>query len=130
MSTRRSIALLALLVALATSAATAVFTRHAWRLIDRLQQIAGELPTIRLRAGEASVDVKQPWVRTLGPDEHGRELVLVIDTTGATDDLDASQSGLLLKRKELRVRAGGPSRSFSLARFPDGELGPGRLRLW
>jgi hypothetical protein len=130
MSLRRAIGLLALLVLLATGAAAIPFTRFAWRVIDSLERIAAEWPTVRVRRGEASADVPQPWVRSLGRDQQGRELVVIIDTTGTTGDFGAKQSGLLLKRRELVARATGPSRALSLARFPDGELGPKRLRDW
>lgn len=130
MSVRRAIGVLALEVLVATGAAAIPFTRFAWRVIDRLERIAAEWPTVRVRRGEASADVPQPWVRSLGRDERGRELVVIIDTTGATDDLGAKQSGLLLKRRELVARASGPSRAVSLALFPDGDLGPKRLRDW
>jgi hypothetical protein len=126
----RAIARLALLVAIATGAATVAFARFAWPVLDRLERIASEIPTVRVRGGEASADVPQPWVKSLGRDQHGRELVLIIDTTGTIADFAPDQSGLLLKRHELRARAEARSHALSLRRFPDGELGPARLRAW
>ena len=128
---RRTVAHLVTLVALATMGATIVVALHVRGLVTRILPELDKLPTITIKNGEASADVEQPWVKRVGRDASGKEIVLIIDTTGTLDGFRDDQAGLFLQRRHLLVKGTeGPTRAFSLKHVRDRTLGPQKLRAW
>jgi hypothetical protein len=125
---RRTLAYLALLIALSTIATTVSLTLMLREWVRRLEPHLDELPTITIRDGEASADVEQPWLRRLGRDDQGHDLVVIIDTTGTRDDFGPNELGLFLKKSEVIVKSPEQVRSFSLASVPDLTIGPAVAR--
>ncbi len=124
----RTLASLVLLVAIATAATTTSLTLKLRELVRRLEPHLDQIPTITIRRGVASADVEQPWVKRLGRDDGGRDIVLIIDTTGTRRDFAPNEVGLFLKRTELAVKTPEEARSISLARVPDTTVGPDVVR--
>jgi hypothetical protein len=126
---RRTIAYLLFLVLMSTAAATWVVAAQVGRVVNRVLPEVDKIPTITIRNGEASVDVEQPWVKRVGED-HGRTVVLIIDTTGTLDGFRDSQCGAFLMKHDVRVRScdTAQERNLSLKRVPDGEIGPQVVR--
>ena len=79
---------------------------------------------------EASADVEQPWVKRLGPDEGGRQVVAIIDTTGTREDFEPNEIGVFLKKTEVMVKTAEEERILPLSRFPDTNIGPDAVRDW
>ena len=79
---RRTFVYLLLLVVLATTTTTIAWMMHLREAVRWLEPHLDEIPTITIRNGEASADVEQPWVKRLGKDDSGLEVVAIIDTTG------------------------------------------------
>jgi hypothetical protein len=128
--TRRTVAYLFLLVLLSTATVTTLVAAAVHRTVDKLLPEIDKIPTITIRNGEASADVEQPWVKKLG-EQDGKQVVLIIDTTGVQERFGEQQCGLFLKKRELAVRdCDGEERAFSLARVPDVTVGPEVARTW
>lgn len=121
---RRTLVYLVLLVALSATATTISLTGRLRDLVRRLEPHLDALPTIRIRDGEASVDVEQPWVKELGRDDAGHKIVLIIDTTGQRSGFETDEVGLFLQRRQLLVKTGDEERALSLRRVPDTTIGP------
>jgi hypothetical protein len=127
---RRTIGYLLLLVTLSTLAMGARVAIVVHRQIEKLLPEVDKIPTVTIRNGEASVNVRQPWVKVIG-EEDGKDLVLIIDTTGTLDDFGERQFGLFLQKHALRAKGpDGEQRAFSLARVPDMEIGPTLVKRW
>lgn len=127
---RRTLGYLLLLVVLSTAATTTSLTLKLRDLVDKLEPHLDQLPTITIKNGQASADVEQPWVKRLGSDDNGHQIVAIIDTTGRRDDFAANEVGLFLKRTELLVKTAEERRAISLERFPDTTIGPDVARAW
>jgi Protein of unknown function (DUF1189) len=133
---RRTLAYMLLLALLAAAATATWGTLRLRELARRLDPHLDQLPTITIRNGEASADVEQPWVKRLGPDRHGNEVVLIIDTTGERSDFEPREIGLFLQRTQLLVKGsdddggGGETHALPLSRVRDCELGPKQVRAW
>jgi hypothetical protein len=125
---RRTLGYLFILVVLSTAATTTSLTLKLRDLVKRLEPHLDQIPTITIRNGQASADVEQPWVKRLGSDDNGHEIVLIIDTTGERDDFAAREVGIFLKRTELLVKSDDQRRIISLDRFPDTTIGPDVVR--
>lgn len=121
---RRTLAYLCILVALSTAATTVSWTRTLRDLVKKLEPHLDQLPTIRIRDGQASADVEQPWVKQIGTDEAGRRVVLIIDTTGRRTGFAADEIGLFLQRTQLLVKTPDEERALNLRRVPDTTIGP------
>ena len=128
---RRTFVYLFLLVALSTTATTVVWMMRLREAVRWLEPHLDEIPTITIRNGRASADVEQPWVKRLGTDDQGHEVVAIIDTTGARQDFLPNEIGLFLKQRELVVKqASEETRIVPLSRFPDTTIGPDIVRGW
>ncbi len=129
---RRTFAHLVLLVLLSTVAATVLVALAVRGLVGRVLPEVDKLPTITIKDGQASANVPQPWVKKLGPDEQsGKEVVLIIDTTGTLTGFGEDQVGLFLARRELLVKTNDrPEQSIALSRFGDRVIGPQLIRKW
>ena len=125
---RRTFVYLLLLVGLSTVATTTSLTLKLRDLVRRLEPHLDEIPTIRIRGGEASADVEQPWVRELGRDDAGHKLVLIIDTTGRRSGFESDEVGLFLQRHQLLIKSADEERAVSLERVPDTTIGPDMAR--
>lgn len=120
----RTFVYLLLLVGLSATASTVSATLGLRDLVRRLEPHLDQIPTIRIRDGEASADVEQPWVKELGTDEAGRKRVLIIDTTGARSGFAPDEIGLFLQRHQLLVKTADEERALPLDRVPDTTIGP------
>jgi hypothetical protein len=129
---RRTFAHLLILVLLSTVTTAIVVALATRGVVDRLLPEVDKIPTIVIRDGEASVNVPQPWVKRLGRDEKsGKEVVLILDTTGTISDFRENEMGLFLAKRELRARGPeGKTRAVLLKRFGDREIGPRVVREW
>lgn len=127
---RRTFVYLLLLVALAAGASTVRVMLVLRDAVRWLEPHLDEIPTIVIRDGEASADVEQPWVKDLGPDEHGNRVVAIIDTTGERQDFLPNEIGVFLKKHELWVKQPDQRREIPLSRFPDTTVGPDIVRGW
>lgn len=128
---RRTLAYLLLLVVLSVASATTVWMLRLREAVRWLEPHLDEIPTITIRNGQASADVEQPWVKRLGTDDHGHDVVAIIDTTGARQDFAANEVGVFLKRREVVVKqASDELRVIPLSRFPDTTVGPDIVRGW
>src|SRR4051812_42529994 len=102
---RRTFAHLVLLVLLSTVAATGMVALAVRGMVGRVLPEVDKLPTITIKDGQASANVPQPWVKNLGPDEDtGKDVVLIIDTTGTLTGFTENQIGLFLARTQLLVK--------------------------
>lgn len=124
---RRTLAYLVILIVLSTAATTTSLTLKLRDLVKRLEPHLDEIPTIVIRDGEASADVEQPWVKRLGRDDAGRDVVLIIDTTGARTDFAPNEAGLFLQKRVLLVK-GDEVQTVPLRRVPDMTIGPDAAR--
>ena len=112
----RMLGYLAVLITIATALLTVrthvVLVRA---LEDGKPWIKAHIPEIRIEKGTASSPVAQPYVR------EGRRVGFVLDTTGATTDLDPKyERGLLLTKTELIFRTSAiETRRYELAKVPD-----------
>ncbi|HEX9103096.1 MAG TPA: DUF1189 family protein [Polyangia bacterium] len=128
---RRTFVYLVLLVAISTAATTVVWMMRLREAVRLVEPHLDEIPTITIRNGQASADVEQPWVKRLGSDDQGHDLVVIIDTTGARDGFGRNEVGVFLKRTELLVKqASEELRVIPLSRFPDTTVGPDIVRGW
>ncbi|HEX8953787.1 MAG TPA: DUF1189 family protein [Polyangia bacterium] len=128
---RRTFVYLLLLVAISTAATTVVWMMRLREAVRLVEPHLDEIPTITIRNGQASADVEQPWVKRLGSDDQGHDLVAIIDTTGARDGFERNEVGVFLKRTELLVKqASEELRVIPLSRFPDTTVGPDIVRGW
>src|SRR5260370_31113632 len=82
---RRTLGYLFILVVLSTAATTTSLTLKLRDLVKRLEPHLDQIPTITIKNGQASADVEQPWVKRLGSDDNGHEIVVIIDTTATPD---------------------------------------------
>ena len=123
---------LAFLAALALTAAATLWLSSLWT--EHVAPVLDSLPTITIRDGVATVEGPQPWVRRVVRDRDGHDWVIILDTTGRTEDLGAGERGLLLQRTELKVKSSDKRvDSLPLAQMKDIRLGPHALRralLW
>lgn len=128
---RRTFVYLLLLVLLSVASATTVWMLRLRDAVRWLEPHLDEIPTITIRNGQASADVEQPWVKRLGTDDHGHDVVAIIDTTGARQDFLPNEVGVFLKRREVVVKqASDELRVIPLSRFPDTTVGPDIVRGW
>ena len=128
---RRTFVYLFLLVVLSTAATTVVWMMHLREAVRWLEPHLDEIPTITIRNGQASADVEQPWVKRLGSDDQGHDVVAIIDTTGARQSFGPNEVGVFLKRRDLVVKqASEELRVIPLSRFPDTTVGPDIVRGW
>ena len=127
---RRTLVYLLLLVAIATASSTTWIMFKLREGVRWLEPHLDEIPTITIRNGEASADVEQPWVKRLGQDDKGHEVVAIIDTTGTLEGFEPNQIGVFLKKTELVVKQDDEQRIIPLSRFPDTTVGPDIVRGW
>ncbi|MCA1662748.1 MAG: DUF1189 domain-containing protein, partial [Myxococcales bacterium] len=127
---RRTFAYLLLLVVLSTAASTTILMTRLREAVRWLEPHLDEIPTITIAKGEATADVEQPWAKRLGKDDGGREVVAIIDTTGARHDFAPDEIGVFLKKSELVVKQAEQTRVVPLSRFPDITVGPDVVRGW
>lgn len=127
---RRTFVHLLLLVVIATATTTTVWMSHLRQAVRWLEPHLDEIPTITIRNGEATADVEQPWVKNLGKDDSGMQVVAIIDTTGTRQDFAPNEIGVFLKKTELVVKQVDQSRVVPLSRFPDTTVGPDVVRGW
>lgn len=126
--TRRTMGFLFILVLLSTLAGTIsimLVLRDFARTVD---PYLDQLPTITIKDGKASSDVPQPWVKQLDKDEHGRSIVLIIDTTGQRTDFEPNELGLFVQREQVIAKSEDQRREFSLSKAPDMVVGPKSVR--
>src|SRR5262249_11200122 len=100
---RRTIAYLLFLVLVTTAVVTWMVAAQVGRVVNRVLPEVDKIPTITIKNGEASASVEQPWVKRVGREE-GKEVVLIIDTTGRLDGFESNQCGLFLMKRELLAR--------------------------
>lgn len=127
---RRTLGYLVLLVALSTVATTASVMLKLRDAVRWLEPHLDEIPTITIRDGRASADVEQPWVKRLGSDDKGHDVVAIIDTTGARSDFAPNEVGVFLKRTVVAIKTDGETRVVKLDRVPDTTIGPDVVRGW
>ncbi|HWE28265.1 MAG TPA: DUF1189 family protein, partial [Polyangia bacterium] len=128
---RRTFLHLLLLVVISTAATTTLAMMQLRKAVRWLEPHLDEIPTITIRNGQASADVEQPWVKSLGTDDHGHAVVAIIDTTGARQDFAANEVGVFLKKREVMVKQDSEElRIVPLSRFPDTTIGPDIVRGW
>ena len=127
---RRTFVHLLLLVTIATASTTVWAMLKLRDAVRWLEPHLDEIPTITIRNGEASADVDQPWVKRLGDDGHGHEVVAIIDTTGERQGFEPNEIGVFLKKHELLVKQVEEERVIPLSRFPDTTVGPDIVRGW
>jgi hypothetical protein len=120
----RTLGFLLLLIAVATTATTVSLTRQLREVVRKVEPEIDKLPKIEIRDGKASVSVPQPWIYRFGNDDHGRQIVLIIDTTGRRHDFAADEIGLFLQQTQLVIKTPEEQRAFSLAGVPDTTIGP------
>ena len=125
---RRTFVYLLLLVAISAAATTVSWMGQLHKMVKWLEPHLDEIPTVTIRNGEASADVEQPWVKNLGTDEHGHDVVAIIDTTGARQDFGPNEIGVFLKKHDLVVKQVEEERVIPLSRFPDTTVGPEVVR--
>src|SRR4051812_42659892 len=116
---RRTFVYLLLLVVLSTGATTVSAMMHLREAVRWLEPHLDEIPTIEIRNGEASADVEQPWVKHLGKDDDGSDVVAIIDTTGTRQDFAPNEIGVFLKKREVVVKQKDQTRVVPLSKFPD-----------
>jgi hypothetical protein len=121
---RRTLAYLFILVVLSTAATTTSLTLKLRDLVKRLEPHLDQIPTITIKNGEASADVEQPWVKRLGRDDSGHEVVAIIDTTGTLTDFRPNEIGVFLQKQALLVKTADEGQRIPLSRFPDTTIGP------
>src|SRR5438552_3640918 len=116
--TRRTLVYLLLLIVIAAASAT-VLTLRLRELVKQLEPHLDEIPTITIENGRATADVEQPWVKRLGRDHAGNEMVAIIDTTGTRQDFENGEVGVFLKRTVVVVKTVEKKEEIPLSRFPD-----------
>lgn len=121
---RRTLGFLALLVAIATAASTISLTKDLRDVVRKIEPEIDKLPQIEIRNGQASVSVEQPWIYRFGNDDHGRQVVLIIDTTGRRSDFAPDEIGVFLKRTNVVLKTPEEQREMSLKDVPDMLIGP------
>ncbi len=127
---RRTFVYLFLLVVIATASTTTLAMMKLREAARWLEPHLDEIPTITIRNGEASADVEQPWVKRLGTDDQGHQVVAIIDTTGEREGFAPNEVGVFLKKRELVVKQVEEERIIPLSRFPDTTVGPDIVRDW
>jgi hypothetical protein len=127
---RRTFVYLLLLVVIASASSTTWAMLRLREAVRWLEPHLDEIPTVTIRNGEASADVEQPWIKRLGRDDDGREVVVIIDTTGAIDGFRPNEIGVFLKKHDLLVKQAEDERIIPLSRFPDTKIGPDIVRGW
>ncbi|HEY2743701.1 MAG TPA: DUF1189 family protein [Polyangia bacterium] len=127
---RRTFVYLLLLVVIATASSTTWAMLRLKEAVRWLEPHLDEIPTITIKNGEASADVEQPWVKRLGTDDHGHQVVAIIDTTGAREGFAPNEIGVFLKKTELVVKQVEEERIIPLSRVPDTTIGPDIVRDW
>ena len=127
---RRTFVYLLLLVVLSVASTTTLWMMRLREGVRWLEPHLDEIPTITIRNGVASADVEQPWVKRLGNDDDGSEVVAIIDTTGTLKDFEPNQIGVFLKKREVVVKNKDQTRVVPLSKFPDTTIGPDIVRGW
>ena len=127
---RRTFVYLFLLVVISVASTTTLWMFKLRDAVRWLEPHLDEIPTIRIRDGVASADVEQPWVKRLGKDDDGSEVVAIIDTTGTLKDFEPNQIGVFLKKREIVVKNQQQTRVVPLSKFPDTTIGPEIVRGW
>jgi len=127
---RRTFVYLFLLVVISVASTTTLAMLRLRDAVRWLEPHLDEIPTIRIQGGVASADVEQPWVKRLGTDDDGSEVVAIIDTTGTLRDFEPNQIGVFLKKREVLVKNKEQSRIIPLSKFPDTTIGPDIVRGW
>lgn len=114
---------LALLISLAAIIVTIIVQVGMLRVVGNFKQQRWwerNLPDMRIANGQVTSSATQPYVREFD------DFVFVLDTTGATGDLDPKyRNGILVKKQEViirRQRGAEEIRRFSLSEVPDFEL--------
>jgi hypothetical protein len=125
---RRTLVYLLLLVAISAAATTASWMAQLHKAVRWLEPHLDEIPTVVIKNGQASADVEQPWVKRLGTDDHGHEVVAIIDTTGRRQQFAPNEIGVFLKNSEVVVKQVEEERVIPLSRFPDTTIGPDVVR--
>ena len=120
----RTFGFLALLIAIAATASTISLTKDLRDVIRKIEPEIDKLPQIEIRNGQASVSVEQPWIYRFGNDDHGRQIVLIIDTTGRRSDFLPDEIGVFLKRSEVVLKSPQEQHDVSLKDVPDMLIGP------
>jgi Protein of unknown function (DUF1189) len=115
---------LALLVAISTVATTISLTKDLREVIRKIEPEIDKLPQIEIRNGQASVSVEQQWIYRFGNDDHGRQIVLIIDTTGRRQGFERDEIGVFLKRTHVVVKTPEDENEISLKDVPDMMIGP------
>ncbi|MDB4965690.1 MAG: hypothetical protein JWN44_1379 [Myxococcales bacterium] len=126
--TRRTLVYLFLLVAISAASTTTLWTLKLRDVVRQLDPHLDEIPTITIKNGRASADVEQPWIKRLGRDDSGKQMVAIIDTTGVRQDFEEDEIGVFLKRTVLSVKTNDKQQEIPLTRFPDGTVGPDVVR--
>jgi hypothetical protein len=126
--TSRTFGFLLILVLLSTLAATLSTMRVLHELARKADPYLDKLPTVTIKDGKASADVPQPWVKKFDDDEHGRAVVLIIDTTGQRTDFEANEVGLFVQREQLIMKSEDQRREVPLSQVPDMVVGPKTVR--
>ncbi|HEX4460846.1 MAG TPA: DUF1189 family protein [Polyangia bacterium] len=121
---RRTFGFLALLVAVSTVATTISLTKDLREVIRKIEPEIDKLPQIEIRNGQASVSVEQPWIYRFGNDDRGRQIVLIIDTTGRRQGFARDEIGVFLKRTHVVVKTPDDENEISLKDVPDMVIGP------
>jgi hypothetical protein len=124
---RTTFAFLMLLVLVSSLAGTISAMRGLRDLARRIDPYLDQLPTVTIRNGKASADVPQPWVKRFDR-ERGRDLVLIIDTTGRRTDFAPDEYGLFVQREQLILKSDDQRREISLSQVPDMDVGPSTVR--
>lgn len=124
----RTLGHLMLLVAIASGVTTWQAMRATRDVVRKIEPELAKLPKITIRDGKASADVPQPWVYRFGNDDHGRQIVFVIDTKGRGRGLRDDELGLLLERTQVTLKWDDEENTFSLDKVPDMTIGPDTAR--
>lgn len=89
--------------------------------------IVEQMPVVRVDQGHVRVEAEMPYVITL----RGRDVRLaVLDTSGATTNLEQAQAPVLLTATELIVRDGGEVERYSLEHLDGVRLDAESLAKW
>ncbi|MBI3319659.1 MAG: DUF1189 domain-containing protein [Candidatus Omnitrophica bacterium] len=118
--TAKAFGYLAALIAIATVVFTIAAQIGASRAVDEFKRSRlweQNLPEIRIAGGKVSSPAQQPYVKEIGG------TVFVLDTTGATTDLDPKyEQGVLVTQSEVivkRLRGIRETRRYALDQVPD-----------
>jgi hypothetical protein len=127
---RRTVGYLLLLVALSTAAFGGRVALGVHRLVEELLPEVDKIPTVTIRDGKASANVEQPWTQRIG-EERGKQVMLIIDTTGKLGGFADDQCGFFLKERSVLVKSPeGEEREVPLDRVPDMVVGPTAVKAW